>query len=156
MARAYSRGDGRFCTSRCRDVYDAGLPAYGSAPAGTGRWRVVAGPILTDQELHLATLHFQPKGTGVEIQCRGCHKLFISKGLRCCSTECEHKYRERQDIAATMAEAGMEPLSAKRKCSECGRDIPRYVGTGRKRRLVKFDPPYLFPEMPEKGRKAVR
>src|SRR5205814_6204217 len=93
------------------------------------------GPIQTDAELHLATLHFQPKGDGVEIQCRGCQKPFISKGLRCCTTDCERKYRERVEIAAVMDAAGME-RSVKRPCQTCGAPMPRYEGVGKARRLV--------------------
>ena len=40
-------------------------------------------------------------------------------GLRCCSTECERRYRERDENLATIAEARIQP-AAKRKCEAPG------------------------------------
>ena len=109
--RTYSRGDGRYCSSMCRAAYDDRF--HRSAP----------------------TIHFKPKGDGFEIECRGCQKPFVSRGLRCCGPSCERKLAERQAITATLAEAGMD-RAVKRKCVTCGSDIPRYVGTGKTRRAV--------------------
>jgi DNA-directed RNA polymerase subunit M/transcription elongation factor TFIIS len=72
---------------------------------------------------------------GFLIDCRSCKKPFVSKGLRCCSPECERQYRERETIAATMAEVQAESTGyVHRKCEQCGGNIPRYTGTGLKRR----------------------
>src|SRR6266404_9252534 len=80
--RSYSRGDGRFCSTRCRSAYDAGFPAY-----------ALPSPVRY-------TLDGRPMpimGDGFAIQCAGCNRTFSSRGLRCCSTTCERKYRERED-----------------------------------------------------------
>src|SRR5262249_28259066 len=45
---------------------------------------------------------------------------FDSKGQRCCSIKCEHVYRLKQELAD-------QPFRAtKRKCAECGYDIPSW------------------------------
>jgi hypothetical protein len=45
-----------------------------------------------------------------------------------------------KQIAATMAEVGMEPIEHhKRKCAKCGGDIPRYSGTGKARKATRKD-----------------
>jgi hypothetical protein len=106
--RSYSRGDGRFCTPKCREAYDGGSPRYETAKA---RYSL---PL---------------RGQGFEIACAGCNKPFESWGLRCCSPGCERTYRNREDNIATMAEVGME-VSAKRKC-ECGAHIPKWTPTGK-------------------------
>src|SRR6516165_5675024 len=85
--RPYSQGDGRFCSERCRAAFDAGLPPYERAGASYG---------LT------------PRGDGFLIDCAGCRRPFASKGLRCCSIECERLHRERQEIAAIVHEVGGE------------------------------------------------
>jgi hypothetical protein len=123
--RAYSRGDGRFCTSRCREAFDAGFPPYEPVPT------------LRD---------------GVTMDCYGCHKPFRSRGLRCCSQDCERAYLAHKDIAATMAEAGMEP-SLKRKCITCGGNIPRYCGAGKKRRLTKVTKQTCSPRCQQKAKR---
>jgi hypothetical protein len=66
----------------------------------------------------------------------GHHFSFISKGLRCRSTECERKLRERKDIVATMAEAGIEQPTARAKCEKCGSNIARWTGTGTRKRAT--------------------
>jgi hypothetical protein len=99
---------GRFCSARCREWFDVGNPPYDShyASKADPRW------------------YSLPTGPhGFLIDCAGCGRRFDSKGLRCCSPECERRYRERQDNAAVMAEVGME-AAAKRKCEECGGPIP--------------------------------
>jgi hypothetical protein len=150
--RAYSRGDGRFCTTKCRDAYDAGFPAYTSTPTLRygGPLRVVAGGAPG----YLPKMPMKATARGFKIRCAGCQKEFESLGLRCCSPRCEQKYRERQDIAAVMAEAGMEP-SAKRKCVECGVVIPRYVGVGKKRRATPVTRNLCSPKCRKKYRLAL-
>ena len=58
---------------------------------------------------------------GFYINCAHCNKEFESKGLRCCSKECEKAYRERQDNLATLAEAGIE-AAPKKRCAAPGCD----------------------------------
>ena len=108
--RSYCPGDGRFCSTRCRAAFDDGFPPY--APV----------PTLRD---------------GVTLDCCGCRKPFLSRGLRCSSADCERNYRKREENTATLAETGIE-VAAKRKCVECGGDIPRYVGVGKTRREVSL------------------
>src|SRR3974390_1332294 len=62
----------RFCSDRCRECYDAGNLSY-------------------EQQEELAR-----KPSAMSIVCLGCHKEFYSRGLRCCSVECERAYCERQ------------------------------------------------------------
>jgi hypothetical protein len=74
---------------------------------------------------------------GFFIACAACGGKFESKGLRSCSTACERKHRDREATIATLVEVGSE-LPAKRKCEApgCNRDIARYTGEGKKRRLT--------------------
>jgi hypothetical protein len=108
-------GNGRFCHIRCVEAFDNGFP-----PSEPER-----------PKFSLSIL-----GQGFAIQCAHCQQTFSSKGLRCCSAECERQSRETQSVKATMAEAGAERLFVNRKCAApgCGNDIPRYVGAGKKRR----------------------
>src|SRR5215468_8657554 len=64
--------NGRFCSVLCLDGSDAGL-----MPAQPPRYK------------------FPIRGDGFLIDCQGCKRPFVSKGLRCCSADCECKYRER-------------------------------------------------------------
>jgi hypothetical protein len=114
--RQFGHGDGRFCSTRCRTACGAGMPPF-------------TGPVD-------AAYGLPQRGDGFAIECAGCCKAFISRGLRCCSTQCESAYRERIEVAAIVQEVGGE-LPAKRKCAECGGDIPRYRGVGKARREVK-------------------
>jgi hypothetical protein len=126
----YSKGDGRFCSTRCRDAYDAGFPAYR--------------PTVVKYSLPI-------RGAGFEIICAGCRQPFSSKGLRCCSQACERKHREREEIAAVMAEAGLEP-SERRKCEDCGGNIPRWTGVGKARREVRKDARFCSSRCSQKSR----
>ena len=102
----------RFCSLRCRDFYDDGVPGHDHD------WRrPKLGPMS-----HWA----------FRIDCACCSKPFDSKGLRCCSTGCERSYRDRDANLAVMAEVGIEP-SAKRSCVECGGRIPRGATAARYR-----------------------
>src|SRR5262249_22940101 len=104
-----SDASSRFCSSRCREAYDAGVPAHDSNYSGKSnpRW------------------YSLPMGArGFLIDCAGCGKRFDSTGLRCCSPECERTYRERQEIDRLLADASFR--AAKRKCEECDRDIPNW------------------------------
>jgi hypothetical protein len=112
--RSYTVADGRFCSARCREWFDAGNPPYDPAYAikSNPRW------------------YSLPMGThGFLIPCAHCRKTFDSKGLRCCSAVCEKRYREREDNLATLAEAGME-RAVKRKCVGCDDDIPSWINPG--------------------------
>jgi predicted nucleic acid-binding Zn ribbon protein len=136
------RGDGRFCSPRCRAWFDAGNDPAGSPDEfSLIGWRVVAGPpdIEVGSDYYATIFGRQPipmKRTtiGFKITCAGCGSEFESLGLRYCSDACGRKHRERAENVAIMASVGMEPAT-KRKCTECGVDLPRYVGIGKKRRV---------------------
>jgi predicted nucleic acid-binding Zn ribbon protein len=86
----------RFCSDRCRDYYDTG------APGCEQDWR--------QPDIAYAYLDGRPMAKGVhgfKINCAHCAKEFDSRGLRCCSTECERGYREREQNRATLAEVGV-------------------------------------------------
>ena len=102
----------RFCSERCREWFDAGRLPY-SAPRIGYCWR--------DGRL------MKMGSRGFPIDCAHCGKEFDSKGLRCCTIECERRYRERQDNLAVMAQAGIE-AAPKRQCAntECGQTVPKW------------------------------
>jgi hypothetical protein len=117
--------NGRFCSVRCRELFDSGFPPYEPVNLRklfATRWRVTAGG---DPGHMPAPMRMGP--AGFFINCAGCKKQFESKGLRCCSKECERRARDQQDNAKDMAEVGMEP-AAKRICEAdgCVRPIPRW------------------------------
>jgi hypothetical protein len=96
----------RFCSDTCRNAYDNGFPAY--------------------EPLNIDKFYSLPKGPqGFYINCLGCDRRFDSKGLRCCSPECERKYREREQARAVMAEIDMD-APVKRQCEGCGSPIPKW------------------------------
>jgi hypothetical protein len=116
---------GRFCSSRCRDWFDAGNPPYDSHYASKSNplWY----GLLMGQH-------------GFLINCASCSKKFDSKGLRCCSIECERRCREREGNAAVMAEVGME-AAAKRPCEACGGPIPNWRNGRRVSKATRFCSP---------------
>ena len=131
---------GRFCSTRCREAFDAGFPPYQPVDIRklfTASWRVVAG----GDPGHLPRpMRMGP--SGFFINCAGCDKEFESKGLRCCSKECERRYRDREDNAELMAEVGIEP-AAKRMCAAvgCGKPIPRWRNGRAVRKSARFCSP---------------
>jgi hypothetical protein len=126
--KGHRRGvNGRFCSLRCQDWYDVG-----NAPI-TYRWRD----------------DMQKTADGFKISCAHCRKDFESKGLRCCSSECEHSHREREANLAVMAQAGIE-AKAKRRCDCCGAVIP----TWRNGRKVSSATRFCSPKCAQKTRKA--
>jgi hypothetical protein len=123
-----------FCSARCREAYDNGWAAYDPhyANKSNPRW------------------YSLPMGKyGFLIECLGCGKDFDSKGLRCCSVECERDYRKRLEAEAVMAEVGMDAL-VKRKCEQCGGDIPNW----RNGRRVRSN--YCSKSCQQKASKAAR
>jgi hypothetical protein len=90
----------RFCSTRCREAYDAGLPAHDPdyASKSNPRW------------------YSLPMGRhGFLINCGGCGRTFDSKGLRYCSTECERNYRQREErnaLLATQTKKNSQPLTS--------------------------------------------
>jgi hypothetical protein len=115
---------GRFCLIRCREAYDRGLSAYDPHYAGKSNPRWYNLPIGPN---------------GFYINCLGCGNRFDSIGLRCCSSEYERRYRERQDTAALLAEVGME-AAAKRICEKpgCNSPIPKWRNGRRVSQRARF------------------
>jgi hypothetical protein len=109
--RTYTQGDGRFCSSRCRAGFDAGLPP--------------CRPARPPFDLH-------PGDDGFLIECANCRQRFESRGLRCCSAACESAYRQTLELAS-------DPFCApKRTCPECGAAIPNWRGGRRVSQATKF------------------
>jgi hypothetical protein len=131
----------RFCSERCRDWFDRGGPRFGEPARGHGTWRVIAG----------RDPGYLPSIEGFAITCLSCDQSFASKGLRCCSTECERKHRERAEIRAALTEAGIKPSAKRRKCECCGGNIPRFRGTGKARRAVRQDARFCSPACAKKA-----
>jgi hypothetical protein len=120
--RTYSKGstgiepwgleNERFCSDKCRHSYDQGGPAYDPdyASKNNPRW------------------YSLPMGKhGFLIDCAHCGREFDSKGLRCCSVECERGLKAKREATTIMAEVEMEP-PAKRMCEApgCSHHIPRW------------------------------
>jgi hypothetical protein len=127
--RGFSKGvqpNGRFCDVRCVEAFDNGLVI--TEPKHPFRWEHSRSPTRGTPTIVM--------GSGFAIQCAQCKQAFSSKGLRCCSPECERQLRETQTVKVTMAEAAATKTFVNRKCEApgCGNDIPRYVGVGKKRR----------------------
>jgi hypothetical protein len=136
----------RFCSQRCRDWYDSGNPGHRQdwlrQSKTNAPFRVVAGPpgVEIGSMYHFGKSDpaaMRPTEHGFTIRCAHCQIEFESKGLRCCSTECERRHRERQDNLEVMAEVGSEP-SAKRQCEYCGAAIPRWRKGRRVSRATRF------------------
>jgi hypothetical protein len=104
--RPHTKGDGRFCSPRCRSGFDLGLPPF--------------------EPLDLDKFYSRRKGaTGFIVTCPSCRRDFDSRGWKHCSDQCRRQDRERQDNTALMAEAEME-RPTKRRCEGCGGSIPRW------------------------------
>jgi hypothetical protein len=131
----------RCCSERCREWFDTGNPGYDQDwlyRQPSGPWRVIAGPPGTvGTEYHNPDM--RPTKSGFMIRCAHCTKEFDSRGLRCCSTECERRYRERKDNLAVMAEVCDAPKE-RRRCAHpgCGRPIPTWRNGRRVSRATRF------------------
>jgi hypothetical protein len=112
---------GRFCSDRCREWYDAGNPAYDSDYLSKTKYSLPIGP------------------KGFYVNCLGCGNRFDSIGLRCCSSNCERTYRDRQENTALMAEVGML-VEAKRKCARpgCSNPVPKWRNGRRVSKRARF------------------
>jgi hypothetical protein len=130
--------NGNFCSMRCQEWYDAGNPRHCDINKIVYRDRngVVA---------------MKPGRHGFHIRCPGCNKEFESKGLLCCSADCERRYRERQENLAIMAKAGIEP-ARKRQCTNP--DCKALIPTWRKGRLVSSSTRFCSPKCAQRARRA--
>jgi hypothetical protein len=132
--------NGRFCSRLCVDAFDAGY-VHRSDGVGSKDWAVVApafdkgGAVKNLVGTRPYARNLPKSGDGFLVGCRHCKRQFVSKGLRCCSVECECQLDERRKIEATMAEVEMESTGyVPRQCEHCGATLPRYVGTGKNRK----------------------
>jgi hypothetical protein len=87
--------------------------------------------------------------TGFFIDCVGCGRRFESRGLRCCSPECETLCREREETRAIMA--GVEMDAPEKKRCFCGRAIPKW----RKGRKVSAKTRFCSPKCAAKSRRGI-
>jgi hypothetical protein len=142
-----------FCSDRCREVYDAEEPGHEqdwlrrpkAEDAPPTNLEVVAGPAGNRPATPV-----KRTTAGYNIHCLGCGKEFESKGLRCCSTECERRYKERQENLALMATVGIEPAAKKKLCASCGAKIP----TWRNGRRVSKATQFCGPKCAQRARRA--
>ncbi len=159
----------RFCSVRCRGCYDAGEPGHEqdwllrpkpeSLPLT--ELKVIAGPPgvelgasvhkLTFGNRKLPATLMQRTAAGYMIRCAGCGKDFESKGVHCCSVDCERRYKERQENLALMAKVGIEP-AAKRQCVQCGTRIPKWT----KGKLTPSSRRFCSPKCAQKARRAIQ
>jgi|SRR5215467_2022596 len=103
----------RFCSAPCRESYEDGWPRYES---------------LDTRRCYSLRMGKD----GFLIHCAGCGQEFDSKGMRCCSLKCEQVYRLKQEVAD-------RPFRAvKRKCLECGNDIPNWRKGRRVSKATRF------------------
>jgi hypothetical protein len=95
--------NGNFCSMRCQSWHDAGNPSF-------------------ERQRELTKIAYRCR-----ISCAHCTKEFESKGLRCCSVECERGLKERADNLAVMAEAGID-AAPKKRCAapDCDAVIPKW------------------------------
>jgi hypothetical protein len=144
--------DPRFCWEGCYEAFHIRLPPYdpdqlkklNQLPFTAGSdLRVVAGapgltsfdPFKGSNQLSRGIRRRGPSGWVIE--CFGCGAEFDSKGSRCCSAECERRYREHRENDELMAEAGME-RPTKRKCESCGRNLPVWRNGRRVSKTTRF------------------
>lgn len=138
----------RFCSDKCREAYDAGaMPVAELNPYAVDQGRIIAGPPPGRMPKAMRMGRH-----GFYIACLHCKREFESKGLRCCSTECERGLKDRAETLAVIAEVGGS-LTEKRKCSVCGEPVPKYVGTGKHRRLTNKTKTTCSNRCREKARK---
>jgi len=98
--RSFLRTNGRFCSSRCGDAFDAGLPPYE----------------------RIAPRFDLPLGTsGFRVACKNCDKVFDSRGLRCCSADCEREYRRKLELETELQRQTFRAV--KPRCLECDRPM---------------------------------
>ena len=114
---------GRFCSLRCRDAFDAGIPAYDPdyASKSNPRWY---------------SLRIGPQG--FHIDCAGCGCRFDSKGPRCCSPECKGVYRDRQGRDRLLADVPFRVVKRKCEYEHCGRGIPNWRNGRRVSKATRF------------------
>jgi hypothetical protein len=148
--------NGRFCSMRCQSWHDKGIGETPSDTTSLRGWKVIAGPpsIEIGSDYYAGAfgrelIPMKQKGDGLETKCFGCGKDFLSKGLRCCSAECEKRYREREHNLAVMAEVGIK-AKAKRTCSRCGSRI----STWRDGRRVSSKTRFCSPKSADRARRA--
>jgi hypothetical protein len=148
--------NGNFCSLRCQAWYDDGNPSYEEQQeherkllrAPLESFVVVAGPpgLEVGADYYASVFPkgftFTPMRRGSEgfyIACKHCNKEFESKGLRCCSQDCERGYRESQERRTVLKEAGIEPTS-RRMCERvgCDRPIPKWKNGRQVSAKVRF------------------
>jgi hypothetical protein len=96
--------NGRFCSDECRSAYDHGTPGYHQDWL---RKETGLSPGYVPKTF--------PKGReGFLIPCANCGEIFDSKGVRCCSSECERALRDgvKVERKRSVIKSFREPLIA--------------------------------------------
>jgi hypothetical protein len=111
----------RFCSRLCVDAYDAGYSCHAGglykhraagARSGDGGVAVPAydrnGNLKNPRGSRPYARNLPAGGGGFLIECRQCKRQFASKGLRCCSPECERQLLDAKKTKAELAKVEME------------------------------------------------
>jgi hypothetical protein len=151
--------NGRFCSRLCIEAFDAGY-AHRSDGSGPKDWAVVVpaydggGAVKNPVGSRPYARAMTPRGDGFLVECRHCKKQFVSRGLRCCSPECERQVKEDKKTVALLAEVQMESTGyVPRKCEHCDGAIPRYTGVGKARKETRKDARFCSKSCAEKARR---
>jgi hypothetical protein len=151
--RSYVNGDAdnaRFCGTLCREAFDAGAPldsSWHERLFEVHKWRVVAGGDQGYMPRPMAI-----RGNGFAVTCAQCGREFGSQGLRCCSLECERKFRQRQELDAELAD---DPFrTEKRRCQRPG--CPHHIPLWKRGRRVSSATRYCSKYCCDEASKARR
>jgi predicted nucleic acid-binding Zn ribbon protein len=106
---------GRLCSERCREWFDAGNPVHEPYNVIDYLHRFPVSGAILRQGPH-----------GAIINCAHCRREFDSRGLRCCSKECERALVQGESLRADMGPLAAEP-DARRQCDVCGVKLPRWI-----------------------------
>ncbi len=134
----HGRGDGQFCSSRCRDGCDAGCPAHQPYDAIS---------FLHRFPVSRAIIRQGPRGA--IIACAHCRREFDSRGLHCCTKACERALTNAKALQADIGPLAARP-SARRKCEVCEAKLPRSIN-GKEVRRYRV---YLFRQVCRKSRQT--
>jgi hypothetical protein len=115
--RGYAARGTRFCSQRCREVYDNGRPVYT--------------PLDLDK-----FFTFPRSGSAFRVECGHCRRPFASRGLRCCSPDCERALCQRQ--ARDRELAGNAFRSPRPPCETCGAPLPKWRKGRRLSSVTRF------------------
>lgn len=140
--RSCVQTEGRFCSDRCRNSFDAGARPY--EPPPTSREIMERFPV-SDKILGQGN-------RGAVIKCPGCKRRFESLGLRYCSKDCRDRAEQRANLREDMGPLALEHVDRRRMCEAegCANRIPLF----RKGRAVSKATRYCSSACAQRARKA--